>query len=71
MDAKYTERDKTMAKPIKYDNNPHVTMASEPAIAYMSSSAAPTAVRSDSMSVDEYFDKVRKALEKRYEKSVC
>lgn len=46
-------------------------MASEPAIAYMSSSAAPTAVRSDSMSVDEYFDKVRKALEKRYEKSVC
>ena len=42
-------------------------MASEPAIAYMSSSAMPTMVRNDSMSVDEYFDKVRKALEKRYE----
>ena len=56
-----------MATPIEYDNNPHATMASEPAIAYMSSSAMPTMVRNDSMSVDEYFDKVRKALEKRYE----
>ena len=56
-----------MARPTKYETNPLVTMASEPAIAYMNSSTTPTMVRNDSMNVDEYFDKVRKALEKRYE----
>ena len=52
-----------MARPIEFDSAG--TMTTNPVIAYMGSSAA--TARCDSMSVDEYFDKVRKALEKRYE----
>jgi len=44
--------------------HPEETMAFNPAIM---GSAMPSTFRSDSMSVDEYFDKVRKAVEKRYE----
>ena len=55
-----------MAK--KYDTNTPVTMASEPAVAYLGSSTkTKKQLRSHSMSVDEYFDKVRKALDQRYE----
>ena len=54
-----------MAKPIEFDSMPQETTAFNPAI--MSGSPMPSTFRSDSMSVDEYFDKVRKALEKRYE----
>jgi hypothetical protein len=52
----------------QYDNGHPVTMASEPAVAYLGRSTAPTRVgRDKSLSVDEYFDKVKKALDKRYE----
>lgn len=52
----------------EYDTIESVTIASEPAVAYVSSSSMPTRTRqSCSMTVDEYFDKVRKALDKRYE----
>ena len=54
-----------MARPIEFDSVSQETMAFNPAI--MSGSAMPSTFRSDSMSVDEYFDKVRKAVEKRYE----
>lgn len=49
------------------DENP-MTMASETAVAYQKVSPLQTRIgRNQSMSVDEYFDKVRKALDKRYE----
>jgi len=50
----------------EYDKENPVTMASEPSMAYVScaSKAKPL---TDSMTVDEYFEKVRKALDKRYE----
>jgi len=50
----------------EYDKENPVTMASEPSMAYVncSSKAKPL---TDSMTVDEYFAKVRKALDKRYE----
>lgn len=52
----------------QYDNNNPVTMASEPSVAYVSTTPTPTKkVRKDSLSVEEYFEKVRKALDKRYE----
>ena len=52
----------------EYGTDTPVTMASEPTVAYVSSIATPTrTIRKDSMTVDEYFDKVRKALDKRYE----
>ena len=51
-----------------YDNDNPVTMASEPAVAYQSISSSQTWTNhKDSMTVDEYFNKVRKALDKRYE----
>ena len=51
-----------------YDNDSPVTMANEPAVAYQSISSSQTRTfRKDSMTVDEYFNKVRKALDKRYE----
>ena len=51
-----------------YDNDNPVTMASEPAVAYQSiSSSQAWTIRKDSMTVDEYFNKVRQALDKRYE----
>ncbi len=53
-----------MARPIEFDSVSQETMAFNPAIM---DSAMPSTFRSDSMSVDEYFDKVRKAVEKRYE----
>lgn len=45
-----------------YDDDNLVTMASEPAVAYVASSVAPT-----NMTVDEYFDKAREALDERYD----
>ena len=52
----------------EYDNDDSVTMASEPNVTYVSSASSP--IRTgipDSMTVDEYFDKVKRALDKRYE----
>ncbi len=52
----------------KYDNDNSVTMACEPSVAYVGTMSSPKkALRNDSMTVDEYFEKVRKALDKRYE----
>lgn len=52
----------------EYDNNYAVSMASEPYIGFMSSAMAHKKTsHKDSMSVDEYFEKVKKALDKRYE----
>ena len=52
----------------EYDNDSPVTMASEPAVACQSISSSQTwTLHKDSMTVDEYFNKVRKALDKRYE----
>ena len=52
----------------EYSNDNSVTMASEPSLAYVSSVTTPlkTSLK-DSMTVEEYFDKVRKALDNRYE----
>ena len=50
----------------QYDNDNPATMASEPSVAYVSTTT-PKAVRKVSLSVEEYFEKVRKALDKRYE----
>ncbi len=52
----------------EYSNDNPVTMASEPSVAYVSSVSTPlkTSLK-DSMTVEAYFDKVRKALDKRYE----
>ncbi len=56
----------TMAN--QYDTDRPVTMASEPAVAYLTSSTkTKKPLRNHSMTVDEYFDKVRKALDQRYE----
>ena len=52
----------------EYSNDNPVTMASEPSVAYVSSVS--TLLKSsleESMTVEAYFDKVRKALDKRYE----
>ena len=46
----------------EYDNDDPVTMASDPAVAYVASSAAPP-----NMTTDEYFEKVREALDNRYD----
>ncbi len=55
-----------MAK--EYDKENPVTMASEPSVAYVSCSSAQKAMPlTDSMTVDEYFEKVKRALDKRYE----
>ena len=55
-----------MAK--EYDNESPVTIAGEPAVAYRKVSHVQTRIgRIQSMTVDEYIDKVRKALDKRYE----
>ena len=52
----------------EYDSNNTTTMASEPTVAYVSSVTTPSKTsQNGSMTVDEYFDKVRKALDKRYE----
>ena len=52
----------------QYDKDSPATMASEPSVAYVSTVSTPQTVsRKDSMSVEEYFEKVRKALNKRYE----
>ena len=52
----------------EYSNDNPVTMASEPSVAYVSSVSTPLKTDlKDSMTVEEYFDKVRKALDKRYE----
>ena len=52
----------------EYDNHNPATVASEPAVAYRTGSSVRTLVeRNRSMTVDEYFDKVKKALDKRYE----
>ena len=53
----------------EYSNDNSVTMASEPSVAYVSRVSTPlkTNTHKDSMTVEEYFDKVRKALDKRYE----
>ena len=56
-----------MAKKKYSDDNP-VTMASEPSVAYVSSvSSSLKRSLKDSMTVEAYFDKVRIALDKRYE----
>jgi hypothetical protein len=52
----------------EYSNDNSVTMASEPTVAYVSRVTASSKTNpKGSMTVDEYFDKVRKALDKRYE----
>ena len=52
----------------EYDNHNPATVASEPAVAYRTGSSGRTLVEQNrSMTVDEYFDKVKKALDKRYE----
>lgn len=52
----------------KYDEESPVTMAGEPSVAYVSTTPMPKTVgRKEGMTVDAYFDKVRKALDKRYE----
>ena len=51
----------------QYDNDSSATMASEPSVAYVSTTSTPKTVLQDSLSVEEYFEKVRKALDKRYE----
>ena len=57
----------SMAKK-KYDNENPVTMASEPGVAHVGSVSTPLKPsHKGSMSVEAYFDKVRKALDKRYE----
>ena len=63
-----TTDNKTTMEIKEYDNSQPATMASEPAVAYLSTTPAKplTTSRIESMSVDEYFDKVRKALDKRY-----
>ena len=48
----------------EYSNDKPVTMASEPSVAYVSSVSTPLKA---TMTVEAYFDKVRKALDKRYE----
>lgn len=52
----------------EYNNDNPVTIASDPSVAYVSRVSAPlkTSLK-DSMTVEAYFDKVRKALDKRYE----
>lgn len=51
-----------------YNDDNLVTMASEPAVAYRTSPTVQVRKRrKDSMTVEEYFGKVRKALDKRYE----
>jgi hypothetical protein len=52
----------------KYDNDNSVTMASEPSLAYVGSISTHKAMlHTDSMTVDEYFEKVRRAIDRRYE----
>lgn len=52
----------------EYNTEDSITLASEPTVAYVSSVAIPSkANRKGSMTVEEYFTKVRKALDKRYE----
>lgn len=52
----------------QYDNDNPTTVASEPSVAYVGTMSSPkTVCRKDSMTVEEYFNKVRKALDKRYE----
>lgn len=52
----------------QYDNDSPATVASEPSVAYVSTMSTPKTIGcKDSMSVEEYFKKVRKALDKRYE----
>ena len=52
----------------EYNSESPVTMAGEPAVAYRTSPTVQAGKkRNGSMTVDEYFDKVRKALDKRYE----
>ena len=59
-------KDTDMAKDYNHENP--VTMASEPSVAYVSCTSSPKAMPlTDSITVDEYFEKVRKALDKRYE----
>jgi len=55
-----------MTKRKEYKNDNPVTVASEPAIAYVASSSAQETVGQGSMTVDEYFDRVREALDDRY-----
>ena len=52
----------------EYDTNCPVTMAGEPTVAYLlNAGKAKKPMQNRGMTVDEYFDKVRKALDKRYE----
>ena len=52
----------------EYSNDNPVTMANEPTVAYVSNVSIPLkASHKGSMTVEEYFDKVRRALDIRYE----
>ena len=52
----------------EYDNESPITVASEPSVAYVGSVSTPLQKTiQGSMTVEEYFDKVRNALNKRYE----
>lgn len=51
-----------------YSNDNPMTMASEPTVAYVGRVTDHSQSNlKNSMTVDEYFDKVKKALDKRYE----
>ena len=49
-----------------YNNDKPVTTASEPAVAYQSTTPT-SAWQSNDMSVDEYFEKAKENLDKRYD----
>ena len=52
----------------EYDSENPVTMAGEPSVACVSRCGSQARVpQAQSMSVDEYIEKVKKALDKRYE----
>ena len=52
----------------QYKTSDETPMLSEPALAYQTDLRRPSAnCHKTSMTVDEYFDKVKKALDRRYE----
>ena len=52
----------------KYKQDVQSPMVSEPGLAYQTTPMGAVGMKhSSGMSVDEYFDKVKKALDKRYE----
>ena len=63
-----TENRKTAMTTKEYDTSCPVTMASEPTGTYIVNvGKRKKTMQNQGMTVDEYFDKVKKALDKRYE----